>query len=39
MGKNSCDICVIDICHNDTQYPELHTKHGNVNGDAIMQIL
>ena len=37
MEKNS--RYVIDICHNDTQYPELHTKHGNVNGDVIMQIL
>ena len=31
MGKHS--RCVIDICNNDMQYPELHKKHSNVDGD------
>ena len=34
MGKHS--RCVIDICDNDMQYPELHKKHSNVDGDFIM---
>ena len=31
--------CVIDICHNDMQYPELQKKHSNVDGDIIMHKL
>ena len=31
MGKHS--RYVIDICNNDMQYPELHKKHSNVDGD------
>ena len=39
MGKHS--RCVIGICDNDMtmQYPELHKKHGNVDGDIIMHKL
>ena len=37
MGKHS--RCVIDICDNDMQYPELHKKHSNVDGDIIMHKL
>ena len=33
MGKHS--RCVIDICDSDMQYPELHRKHSNVDGDII----
>ena len=33
MGKHS--RCVIDICDNDMQYPELHKKHSNVDGDIM----
>ena len=33
MGKHS--RCVIDICDNDMQYPELHKKCSNVDGDII----
>ena len=29
MGKHF--RCVIDICDNDMQYPELHKKYGNVD--------
>ena len=32
MGKHS--RCV--ICDNDMQYPELHKKYSNVDGDIIM---
>ena len=34
MGKHS--RCVIDICENDMQYPELHGKHSNLDGNIIM---
>ena len=34
MGKLS--RCVTDICDNDSQYPELHKKRNNVDGDIIM---
>ena len=34
MGKHS--RCVIDICDNDMQYPELDKKRSNVEGDIIM---
>ena len=34
MGKHS--RCHIDICENDRQYPEVHKKHSNVDGDIIM---
>ena len=37
MRKHS--RCVIDICENDMQYPELHRKHNNVDGDIIMHKL
>ena len=37
MGKHS--TCVVGICDNDMQYPELHKKHSNVDGDVIMHIL
>ena len=37
MGKYS--RYVIDICDNDMQYPELHKKHSNVDGDIIMHKL
>ena len=37
MGKLS--RCVTDICENDTQYPELHKKRNNVDGDIIMHKL
>ena len=37
MGKHS--RCVIDICDNDMQYPELHKKRSNVDGDIIMHKL
>ena len=37
MGKHS--RCVIDICDNDMQYPELHKRHSNVDGDVIMHKL
>ena len=37
MGKHS--RCVIGICDNDMQYPELHKKHRNVDGDIIIQKL
>ena len=33
MGKYS--RYVIDICDNDMQYPELHKKRSNVDGDII----
>ena len=28
--------CVIDICANDMQYPELHKKRSNVDRDIVM---
>ena len=31
--------CVIDICDNDMQYPDLHKKHSNVDWDIIMHKL
>ena len=34
MGKYSRHV--IDIFDNDMQYPELHKKHTNVNGDIVM---
>ena len=34
MGKHSG--CVIGICNNDMQYPQLHKKHSNVDGNIIM---
>ena len=37
MGKHSG--CVIDICDNDMQHPELHKKHSNVDGDITMHKL
>ena len=37
MGKHS--RCVIDICGNDMQYPELYKKHSNVDGGLITYIL
>ena len=37
MGRHS--RCVIDICDNDVQYPELHKKHSTVDGDIIMHKL
>ena len=37
MEKHS--RCVIDICDNNMQYPELHKKHSNVDGDIIMHKL
>ena len=37
MGKHS--RCVIHICDNDMQYPGLHEKQSNVDGDIIMQKL
>ena len=37
MGKHS--RCVTDICDNNMQYPELHKKHSNVDGDIIMHKL
>ena len=37
MGKHS--RCIIDTCDNNMQYPELHTKHSNVDGDIIMHEL
>ena len=32
MGKHSR---YVGICDNDMQYPELHKKHSNVDGDII----
>ena len=37
MGKHY--KCVIDICNNDMQYPELHKKCNNVGGDIIVHKL
>ena len=37
MGKYR--RCVIGIYDNDMQYPELHKKHSNVDGDIIMHKL
>ena len=37
MGKHSG--CVIDICDNDMQHPELHKKQSNVDGDITMHKL
>ena len=37
MWKHS--RCVIDICDKDMQYPELHKKHSNMDGDIIMHKL
>ena len=37
MGKHS--RCVIGICDNGMQYPELHKKHSNVDGDIIIHKL
>ena len=37
MGEHSS--CVIDICHNNTQYPELYKKHSNEDGDIMLQKL
>ena len=37
MGKHS--RCVIDIWENDMQYPELHKKQSNLDGDIIMHKL
>ena len=33
MGEHS--RCVINSCDNDMQYPELHKKRSNVDGDII----
>ena len=37
MEKHS--RCVIDICDNNMQYPELHKKHSNLDGDIIIHKL
>ena len=37
MGKHS--RCVIEICDNDMQYPELHKKRKKMDGDIIMHKL
>ena len=37
MEKHS--RCVIDICDSDMQYPQLHRKRSNVDGDIIMHKL
>ena len=37
MRKHS--RCVIDICDNDMQYPELHKKHSNMDGDIMHKLL
>ena len=37
MGKHS--RFVINICHNDMQYLELHKKRSNVDGDIIIHKL
>ena len=37
MGKHS--RCVIDICDNDMQYPELQRKGSNVDEDIVMHKL
>ena len=37
MGKHS--RCVTGICDNDMQYPEIHKKHSNLDGDIIMHKL
>ena len=37
MGKHS--RCAIDICDNEMQYPELHKKRINVDGNIIMHKL
>ena len=31
--------CVIGICDNDMWYPELHSKHSNMDGDIIIHKL
>ena len=31
--------CVIGMCNNDMQCPELHKKHSNADGDTIIHIL
>ena len=31
--------CVIGMCNNDMQCPELHKKHSNADGDIIIHIL
>ena len=36
---NIVDVIAIGICDNDMQYPELHKKHSNVDGDIIMHKL
>ena len=36
-GKHS--RCVIGICDNENQYPELHKKYSNVDVDTIMNKL
>ena len=37
MGKYS--TCVTDTSDNDVQYPELHKKRSNADGDIIMHKL
>ena len=37
MGKHP--RCVIGICDNDMEYPELHKKHSNMDGGIILQKL
>ena len=37
MGKYS--RCIIDIRGNDMQYPELHKKHSNMDGDIMHKLL
>ena len=37
MGNHS--RCAIDICDNEMQYPELHKKRINVDGNIIMHKL
>ena len=37
MGKHS--RCVIDICDNDMQYPELQKERSHVDGDIIIHKL
>ena len=36
MRKHS--RCVVHICDNDMQYPELHKKHSNMEGDIMHKL-
>ena len=39
MNLNVFGLFLIEICNDDMQYPGLHKKHSDVDGDIIVQKL